>query len=106
MQDINWSAKEKQVARKVFEGAASIEEKELLEHFKQRAASLQNMQDLSNLQREIQDAEREYQRKYDFRYAQLIVVFGRLLREGRISVETLSGLNDEKLSLIRRIAAL
>jgi hypothetical protein len=43
-------------------------------------------------------------RKYDYRYSQLIVVFGHLLREGRIQEAQLAGLSEEKLVEIRRIA--
>ena len=44
--------------------------------------------------------------KYDYRYSQLILVFSRLLREGRIREEQLAGLSEEKLSYIRRVLSL
>ena len=46
----------------------------------------------------------EFDRKYDYRYSQLIFVFGRLLREKRICEEDLQGLAADKLEQIRRIA--
>ena len=106
MQNLSWSTNEKRIARTVFERAAIVEEKEVLEHFKQRVAALQSIQDLWNLQDEIYNAERSYQHKYDFRYSQLIIVFSQLLREGRISFEDLEGLSEEKLSYIRLAASL
>ena len=106
MQNLSWSAKEKQLARAVFEFAAVAEEQELLEHFKQKAAALKRMEDLWALQYAIRDAERDYQQKYDFRYSQLIIVFGRLVREGRISIDELNGLSEEKLKFIGRISSL
>lgn len=45
-------------------------------------------------------------RKYDYRYSQLDFVFGRLLREGRISKEDLSGLSEEKMQYIIHISTL
>lgn len=106
MQDFTWSPKEKRLARTVFEQAAVAEEQELLERFKTRAAALTNLDELWALQFAIRDAEREYQQKYDYRYSQLIMVFGRLVREGRISIGTLHGLSEEKLKYIALIASL
>jgi len=106
MQDFTWSPKEKQLARTVFEHAAAVEEQELLEDFKTKAAALKNLEDLWSLQFAIRDSEREYQQKYDYRYSQLIHVFGRLVREGRISIDALHGLSEEKLKYIERIASL
>jgi Photoprotection regulator fluorescence recovery protein len=106
MQNLTWSPKEKQLARTVFKRTAVEEERELLEHFKNKSAALKNLEDLWALQYAIRDSEREYQQKYDYRYSQLIVVFGRLVREGRISIEDLNGLSEDKLKYIERIASL
>ena len=47
----------------------------------------------------------EIDRKYDYRYSQLLFVFGRLIREGHLQVEQLNGLSPEKLDYIRRMLA-
>jgi len=39
--------------------------------------------------------------QFDFRYSVLPVVFGNLIREGRLTEEELLGLAEEKLSYIR-----
>jgi hypothetical protein len=44
--------------------------------------------------------------KYDYRYSQLIFVFGRLLREKWIDDRDLEGLNEEKRQAIHHIASL
>ena len=106
MQDFTWSPKERQLARAVFERAATAEEQEVLESFKTKAAELKNLEDLWALQFAIRDSEREYQQKYDYRYSQLIAVFGHLVREGRVSIAALEGLSEEKLKYIERIASL
>jgi len=49
---------------------------------------------------------RELDAKYDYRYSQLIAVFGRLIREGRMTAAELHGLSEDKLEFIRRIATL
>lgn len=106
MQDIHWTPKEKQIARTVFQRAAMAEEQELLERFKKKAAAMKEMNDMVALQHAIGKADRKYQEKYDFRYSQLISVFGCLVREGRISMEELEGLSEEKLDYIGRYASL
>ena len=106
MKDFTWSAKEKQLARTVFECAAAAEEQELLARFKTKAAALSTLQDLWALQLAVRESEREYQEKYDYRYSQLILVFGRLVREQRISIDELQGLSEQKLKYIEGIATL
>ncbi len=64
------------------------------------------MEGLRALQYEMQEAERKYQEKYNFRYSELMLAFGRLVREGRIRLEALNGLSEEKLGYINRIASL
>ncbi len=49
------------------------------------------------LRRFLDATEREIQNKYDFRCSQLLFVFGRLVREGRVSVAQLKGLSQDKL---------
>jgi Photoprotection regulator fluorescence recovery protein len=104
MHEFKWSPKEKQIARAVFEKAALHEERELLTYFREKAAGLASLEQLWALQFEIRDAERDYQRRYDFRYSQLPIVFGRLLKDGRIEAEDIHGLGDEKIEVIKRIA--
>ncbi len=53
----------------------------------------------------LKDAQSAFEHKYDYRYSQLIIVFGHLTREGRIQEEDLEGLSPDKLERIRRIAA-
>jgi len=44
--------------------------------------------------------------KFDFRYSQLILVFGRLLREGRITRPQLDGLAPDKIAFVERVVSL
>ncbi|MFM8767566.1 MAG: hypothetical protein ACKOD9_07290 [Rubrivivax sp.] len=103
---MNWSAREKQIARAVFERAAFEEEKELLELCRARAAALKDLEEVRALEVWIRDSLREYQYKYDYRYSQLLMVFARLVREGRVEIELLEGLDDEKLLYIKRVVSL
>lgn len=106
MYDLKWSDSEKKLARRVFDMALSAELAELIANFKARAAAVSDPDDLWTIQGFLQRKRREIDAKYDYRYSQLPLVFGRLLREGRIREDQLVGLTEEKLSFIRRMASL
>lgn len=54
----------------------------------------------------LTNARNSIDRKYDYRYSQLGFVFGRLLREGRISEGELAGLSEDKMQNIIHISTL
>jgi hypothetical protein len=101
-----WTDREKKVARRVFEAALHRELAEVMAQFKSRAASAKGPEDMWAVQEYLAQARRDIDRKYDYRYSQLDLVFGRLLREGRIEELVLKGLAEEKLACIRRVASL
>ncbi len=76
-----------------------------METFKIRAASAKEPGDLWNIEEFLTQSRHTIDQKYDFRYSQLIIVFGRLVREGRIFMSDLAGLSEEKIQLIERVAA-
>lgn len=106
MYDLKWSESEKKLARRVFEAALTVELAEIMAEFKARAAAAAEPDDLWSIQEHLNRTRREIDEKYGYRYSQLILVFGRLLREGRIQEAQLTGLSEEKLSYIRRVASL
>jgi hypothetical protein len=52
----------------------------------------------------LQEKRKEINYKYDFRYSQLIYVFGGLLLEKRISEKDIEGLDVEKIEAIKQCA--
>jgi len=106
MHNIKWSNSEKMLARQVFERALQTELAATIEEFKARAARVNNPDELWAIGTYLDRRQRDIDNKYDFRYSQLIHVFGRLLREGAITAEELEGLSEEKLAYIHRIADL
>ncbi|MDC6170634.1 hypothetical protein [Paucibacter sp. XJ19-41] len=100
-----WSSSEKKIARRVFDAALHRELAEVLQTFKAMAASASDPESMWSTEDFLSKSRREIDSKYDYRYSQLHVVFGRLLREGRISEEDLSGLSESKMNVILRIAA-
>ena len=104
MNDLKWSDSEKKLTRRVFEAALQTELSELISDFKLRAASLTEPEEMWALEDHLRAKRIGVDRKYDYRYSQLIGVFGHLLREGRINEAQLVGLSEDKLNGIRRIA--
>jgi photoprotection regulator FRP-like protein len=99
-----WSKSEKAIARTVFDVALGRELHEVIQKAKQMANEIQQASDLWELEHYLTERRKEINRKYDYRYSQLTHVFGRLLYEGRISEEELSGLREDKLKPIRSLA--
>ena len=106
MHDLKWTASEKKIARRVFDEALAIELAEVMAEFKRRAVSVSVPEDMWEIREYLFRKERELNEKYDFRSSQLPLVFGRLVREGRVLEGQLHGLGEEKLSYVRRIASL
>ena len=102
----SWTSSEKRLAREVFEAAAIAEEAELLAGFKSRAASVDSMEEAGALAQELLSSRRDFHYKYDYRYSQLLMVFARLVREGRVRRQMLDSLSADKLAVIDKILSL
>jgi 2-phospho-L-lactate guanylyltransferase (CobY/MobA/RfbA family) len=106
MRDLKWSPAEKAIARKAFHQALQRELEAVILESKQMAAKINQPSDLWDLERYLPQRREEIERKYDYRYSVLPLVFGNLVREGRLSEEELYGLAPDKLGYIRRLATL
>jgi hypothetical protein len=104
MHDIKWSHSEQKAARAVFDAALQREFAAILSKLKELAASAMTPQDIWEIEEYLTQQRRQIDSKYDFRYSQLIQVFGRLLRENWIEEEELQALSPEKIAWIQRIA--
>lgn len=102
----DWSPAEKKIARRVFDAALHRELAEVMQAFKSRAAKATEPDDMWSIQEFLTNARNSIDRKYDYRYSQLEFVFGRLLREGRISEGELAGLSEDKMQCILHISKL
>ncbi|MFA6013886.1 MAG: hypothetical protein WC742_02385 [Gallionellaceae bacterium] len=102
----DWGASERKIARRVFDTALHHELAEIMRTFKSMAANASEPDEMWATEEFLSKARHAIDGKYDFRYSQLDVVFGVLLREGRISAEDISGLSEEKINHIARIASL
>jgi hypothetical protein len=65
------------------------------------AKNIEQPSDLWDLEGYLTDSRKDIDRRYDYRYSVLPLVFGNLVRRGRLSMEELSGLREDKLKAIR-----
>jgi hypothetical protein len=106
MQNLKWSGAEKAIARKAFDLALKREFEEVVLETRSKAAKIHDPSTLWNLERYLTKRRQEIDSKYDYRYSVLPIVFGRLVREGRLSEKELHGLGEDKMDYIRRVASL
>jgi hypothetical protein len=104
MRNLKWSPAEKAIAHKAFDAALQQELESAIREAKERAAGIGQPSELWELERCLTERRQEIDRKYDFRYSVLPLVFARLIREGRLSEQELHGLAEDKLVLIRQFA--
>ena len=105
MNNIKWSESEKKLSRSVYDAALKAELAEILAEFKLKAVSASTVEEMWDVEKYLAHQRREIDSKYDYRYSQLLFVFGRLIREGHLQVEQLNGLSPEKLDYLRRMLA-
>ena len=103
MFEFKWSPSEKKAARAAFDLALARELKGIRH---EAEALLQKSRDESSIWR-VRDylsaKRREVDEKYDYRYSVLILVFSRLVSEGWLTVDDLSGIGAEKIEIIRQV---
>jgi len=102
MRNLKWSSTEKAIARKAFERALQQELDAAIQSTKQMAANIRQASELWELERYLTQRRKEIDRKYEYKYSALLIVFGDLIREGRLTAEDLQGLAEDKLAYIRR----
>ena len=102
--DLKWSPAEKAVARRAFELALGRELDAVVREAKDRAAKIQEPSELWKLERWLAQCRTGIDRKYDYRYSVLPLVFATLLHDGSLSEDDLRGLGQDKLEAIRRAA--
>ena len=106
MIDFKWTEAEKKVARRAFDAALKRECSAVMEKLKSLAAQAERPDEIWAIHDYLTAQRKTIDEKYDYRYSQLIIVFGRLLRENWIEDKDLEGLGEDKLQSIRRIASI
>jgi len=101
----DWTNAEKKIARRAFETARQAVLANVLAEFKARAAAATTVDDVWSLGDALRERRHEIGELFDYRYSQLILVFGRLIHEGYLEEDQLKGLSQDKLDAIRRFVS-
>lgn len=104
VRDLKWSPAEKAIARKDFDLALHRELEAVMIEAKKKADKIQQPSDLWDFERYLTERRTQIDRQFAYRYYVLILVFGDLMRQGRLSEQELQGLSEDKLNSIRRYA--
>ncbi|MBU0558614.1 MAG: hypothetical protein KJ799_02585 [Bacteroidetes bacterium] len=106
IREFKWTPSEKKIARASFDLAYNREMEELKNQIYEKVAKIKENKDIWSLHDYLTTRRDWVDEKYDYRYSQLIRVFGILIREGYLSIDDLNGLDEEKIEAIRMISEL
>ena len=104
MREFNWSPIEKKIARGAFEKAYQNEMTEIKNELLEKVNKIEDLQYIWKIHDYLSHRRKEVDRKYDYRYSVLIIVFGRLLNEGHIEEKDLEGLSIDKINAIKALS--
>jgi hypothetical protein len=102
--DTDWSKTEQKIAEVAFEQAYQREIAALIQQVREGAGAIASLEDLWQLHDFLSARRHEIDGKYDYQYSGLIFVFSRLVREGWLQLDELTGLAPEKLTKITVLA--
>jgi len=104
MRNLRWSPAEKAIARKAFDLVLQREFSAVIDEARKMMANVKQVSALWELEQYLTERRKDIDRRYDYRYSVLPVVFGNLISEGRLSERELHGLGEDKLQCIRKYA--
>ena len=96
----SWSKSQKKHAKELFDLALEREYKALIEEI--NLVKVESRDEVWELRERLNRKAKEMDRKYDYRYSQLIFVFAQLLREEYLTEDELSVLGEGKLDKIKK----
>ena len=101
-----WSKKEKTIARTAFYKAYEKECFQIIERLKKKTLKLSGPEDIWDLNDYLSEIRKEIDKKYDYRYSVLILVFSKLLKQKWLNIEDLKGLSSDKIDRIKGLSDL
>jgi len=102
--DTKWTKKEKLIAREIFHRAYERECMSIADNLKNMINEVSSPDDLWKVRNYLSKTLKNVERKYDFRYSVLILVFAQLMKGGWIEENELTGLSEDKIFKIISLA--
>jgi len=100
-----WAPTEKKLARLAFDKAFERQCTAITQEARQMLETTAAPADIFRVQEYLTEQRGIVDRLYDYRYSQLLGVFGRLLSEGWLTEGELNGLRPEKTAKIKQLAS-
>ena len=104
MRQLKWSSTERAIARRCFDRALRQELDAAIQSTKAMAAKIRQPSELWDLEYRLTQLRKTIDSRYEYKYSKLVFVFVDLVREGKLRIEDLHGLSEEKLRYIRQHA--
>lgn len=106
MRYFDWSNAEKILAREAYDRAYERECNKILEKVRGMLYSMEDPKEIWKIYDYLRKNRRDMDSKYDYRYLILIIVFGKLMREGLILDSDIDKFSQDKIDAIKRIASI
>ena len=106
MRYFDWSNAEKILAREAYDRAYERECNKILEKVRGMLYSMEDPKEIWKIYDYLRKNRRDMDSKYDYRYLILIIVFGKLMREGLIFDSDIDKFSQDKIDAIKRIASI
>ena len=103
--DLKWNPIEKKTARTAFNKAYQREMDEIKNSLIRQVGKIKDDKSIWSIHNYLTERRNIVDKKYDYRYSQLILVFSRLMREGYLTEEDLFGLNEDKIEIIKNLSS-
>jgi len=104
MKELKWSKREKEIAQRAFDRAYQLECGAIAKDIITMATSINEPDELWLIHDFLTKKRKEIDGKYNSRYSEPAFVFARLLSEGWLTQDDLTGLSDDKITPILKIA--
>jgi hypothetical protein len=102
--ELKWSPEEKKIARNIFDKAYQNELEEIKNILVKKVEEIKDRKDIWDINDFLTERRISIDKKYDYRYSRLIIVFGILLSEEYLRENDLKGFSEEKIEMIKNVS--
>jgi hypothetical protein len=106
MRYFEWSNNEKIFAREAYDRAYERECAKILEKVRGMLSDMEDPKEIWKIHDYLKKNRRDMDSKYDYRYLILIIVLGKLMKDGLIFDSDIDKLSQDKIDAIKRVASI
>ena len=104
MRELKWSSTERAIARRAFDRVLQQELDAAIRSTKEMAVRIKQPHELWELKHHLTELRKAIDSQYVYKYSKLVPFFADLVAEGKLDLQDLRGLSEDKLRYIRRYA--